>query len=178
MERGYLALQQRKLNCDSGIRFPILGHSVKATEESMQWQALSKIWRTRVAIFTALCGLTSFTAAQQYKQTNLDSDIQGLASNPPAGTPDTKLLNPWGITAGPGTPFWVADNNGGVSTLYNGAGALLGVVVNIPPNVNGAGTGTPTGTVFSGGLGFQVKGNGKTTPAIFLFCDEDGHILG
>jgi uncharacterized protein (TIGR03118 family) len=147
-------------------------------EESMQWQALPKILRTLVAIATVVCALTSFTAAQQYKQTNLDSDIQGLASNPPNGAPDTKLVNPWGITAGPGTPFWVADNNGGVSTLYNGAGALLSLVVNIPPTVNGAGTGTPTGVVFAGGLGFQVKANGKTAPASFIFVTEDGTIVG
>ena len=53
----------------------------------------------------ALCPVTiatvlAFSAlglAQAYKQTNLDSDIQGLAQNPPSGQPDAQLLNPWGL---------------------------------------------------------------------------------
>jgi hypothetical protein len=35
--------------------------------------------------------------AQAYQQTNLVSDIQGLAQNPPSGQADTQLLNPWGL---------------------------------------------------------------------------------
>jgi uncharacterized protein (TIGR03118 family) len=145
-------------------------------EKYMQLHPLT--WRIDALVFSVVLALTSAASAQQYKQTNLDSDIQGLASNPPAGQPDLPLLNPWGITAGPGSPFWVADNNGGVSTLYNGAGVLQGLIVNIPPTVNGKGTGTPTGTVFSGGLGFTVHGNGATGAAAFIFVTEDGTVVG
>jgi len=53
-----------------------------------------------------------------YLQTNIVSDVKGTAP-----VTDPKLINPWGIVAGPGTPFWIADNNGGVSTLYTGTGA-------------------------------------------------------
>ena len=53
-----------------------------------------------------------------YLQTNIVSDVPGTAR-----VTDPKLINPWGIVAGPGTPFWVADNNAGVSTLYTGTGA-------------------------------------------------------
>ena len=135
-------------------------------------------WRINALIFSAVLALTASASAQQYKQTNLDSDIQGLATNPPAGNPDLPLLNPWGIAAGTGSPLWVADNNGGVSTLYNGAGVLQGLIVNIPPTVNGKGTGTPTGIVFSGGLGFTVHGNNKTGAAAFIFVTEDGTVVG
>jgi len=141
-------------------------------------QSSPLIWRLCTWIFAAVFALTSAATAQQYKQTNLDSDIQGLAPNPPSGNPDKPLLNPWGIAAGPGSPFWVADNNGGVSTLYDGAGALQGLVVNIPPTVNGQGTGTPTGIVFSGGLGFTVTENGQSGAAAFIFVTEDGTIVG
>jgi hypothetical protein len=37
---------------------------------------------------------------------------------------DANLLNPWGLTASPTSPFWVSDNGAGVSTLYNSAGEL------------------------------------------------------
>src|SRR6267143_3131379 len=53
-----------------------------------------------------------------YLQTNIVSDVKGTAP-----VTDPKLINPWGIVAGPGTPFWIADNNAGVSTLYTGTGA-------------------------------------------------------
>ena len=76
----------------------------------------------------AMCTLTiavvlAFSAlglAQAYKQTNLDSDIQGLAQNPPSGQPDSQLVNPWGLIASPTSPWWLSDNNAGVSTLDDG----------------------------------------------------------
>jgi hypothetical protein len=73
---------------------------------------------TAAAIVLTVGG--KFAAAQAYQQINLVSDIQGLASNPPNGQADTQLLNPWGIVASPTSPWWVSDNNAGVSTLYNG----------------------------------------------------------
>jgi hypothetical protein len=82
--------------------------------------------------------------AQAYQQTNLVSDIQGLAQNPPNSQPDKQLVNPWGLVASSTSPWWVSDNNAGVSTLYNGQGVKQGLVVNIPSPVNGV-AGTPTG---------------------------------
>ncbi len=53
--------------------------------------------------------------AQQagYSQTNLVSNTAGV------GKTDSQLLNPWGISVLPGEDFWIADNNSGVSTLYD-----------------------------------------------------------
>jgi hypothetical protein len=69
-------------------------------------------------LFGLLMTLTISSAlwAQQagYSQTNLVSSIAGLAK-----TTDTQLLNPWGISVLPGQDFWIADNNSGVSTLYD-----------------------------------------------------------
>ena len=112
-------------------------------------------------------------------QTNLVSDLPGVAQNL-----DPQLVNPWGISESSGSPFWIADNNAGVSTLYNTAGVKQGLVVNIPgpPPADPLGAdGTPTGTVFNidGGLngGFKVSANGKgPAAAIFLFATEDGTI--
>ncbi len=56
-----------------------------------------------------------------YSQTNLVSSIKSLK----ARIHDKNLLNPWGLVQGSTTPFWIADNNASVSTVYGGNGALL-----------------------------------------------------
>src|ERR1700744_163396 len=38
-------------------------------------------------------------------------------------TIDGNLQNPWGLALGPSMPFWIADNNNNLSTLYSGIGA-------------------------------------------------------
>jgi uncharacterized protein (TIGR03118 family) len=105
---------------------------------------------------------------------------------------DPNLVNPWGLTESSGSPFWVADNNGGVSTLYSVPGAnntpvsILSLVVSIPSPLDPlTPTGTPTGAVFNvdfAGQGFKVSGfkgsNTATAPAIFIFATEDGTIVG
>jgi uncharacterized protein (TIGR03118 family) len=114
-----------------------------------------------------------------YSQTNLVSDIPGMAAHT-----DPFLLNPWGLAYGPTSPFWVSDNNAGVSTLYTGQGVKIPLTsnpsqgVNIPsPDGNPTG-GTPTGVVFNSGGGFNVTENGKTGSSIFIFATEDGTIAG
>src|SRR5437660_848934 len=79
-----------------------------------------------------------------YQQTNLIADTPGLAPNT-----DPNLINPWGLVAGPTSPFWVSDNNAGVSTLYTGQGKTVPLVVNVPP-APGNTAGTPDGIVFNG----------------------------
>ncbi|MEA2426415.1 MAG: hypothetical protein QOF37_43, partial [Thermoleophilaceae bacterium] len=56
-------------------------------------------------------------ASRSYVQTNLVSDIPGLAAHT-----DPNLKNPWGTSVGPGTPIWVSDNHAGLATLYDSAG--------------------------------------------------------
>jgi uncharacterized protein (TIGR03118 family) len=131
--------------------------------------------RALIAVAIVVCAAGRFAMAQAYQQTNLVSDIQGLASNPPNGQADPQLLNPWGIVASPTSPWWVANNNAGVSTLYNGQGVKQGLVVNIPSPVSGV-PGTPTGVVFTGASGFSFQADGKTTGAVFTFVTEDGTI--
>ena len=48
-----------------------------------------------------------------YSQTNLVSDIPGLAAHT-----DTNLVNPWGIVSSATSPFWVSDNHSGYSSVY------------------------------------------------------------
>ena len=90
---------------------------------------------TMCSLTIAVLALSTTGMAQAYQQTNLVSDIQGLAQNPPNGQPDAQLVNPWGLVASSTSPWWVSDNNAGVATLYNGQGVKQGLVVNIPPLV-------------------------------------------
>ena len=120
--------------------------------------------------------LPALTQAQHYKQTNLVSDIMGMAP-----VHDPNLVNPWGLTRSSGSPWWVADNNSGFSTLYNGSGQIIPIngtgTVTVPPPKNApAGTlATPTGVVFNGSPDFVLP-NGN--PARFIFATEDGTISG
>lgn len=96
---------------------------------------------------------------------------------------DSDLVNGWGLTRSGGSPFWVSDNITGKSTLYNGAGQKLGLVVTIPPAAGTNVTGTPTGDVFNITLGnpspsFSVSNGVKSGTAIFLFDTLDGTISG
>jgi uncharacterized protein (TIGR03118 family) len=102
-----------------------------------------------------------------YVQMNLVSDLPGVAN-----ITDTNLVNPWGISFGPSTPFWVSDNHSGLSTLYNSTGGVQALVVTIPPPNGGQPPAAPTGTVFNNTTGFT---NG-TTPSRFIFATEDGTI--
>ncbi len=138
----------------------------------MQFSNLDRIWRKSLIALTALLAFSTLGSAQAYQQVNFVSDISGLAP-----TPDPHLVNPWGLIASAGGPWWVADNNGHVSTLYNGNdGTIIPLVVNIPPVVSGVGTGTPTGVVFSAASGFHFSNSGVTSTAVFTFVTEDGTI--
>jgi uncharacterized protein (TIGR03118 family) len=89
----------------------------------------------------------------------------------PAPITDTSLVNGWGLSAGPTTPWWASDNGTNVSTLYSGTGTKTPLTVAVP--------GSPTGTVFNGNAAdFVVSQNGSSGAARFLFSTESGTILG
>jgi len=112
-----------------------------------------------------------------YLQTNIVSDVKGTAQ-----VTDPKLINPWGIVAGPGTPFWIADNRAGVSTLYTGTGASFAgapASVAIPAAAgSGSAAGAATGVVFNGSPSFIVRQSAASGPSLFLFATENGTIAG
>ncbi|HVU16692.1 MAG TPA: TIGR03118 family protein [Candidatus Didemnitutus sp.] len=119
----------------------------------------------------AVGGLASPAFGQsRYLETNLVSDVPGLAA-----ATDPHLVNPWGLSVSPTSPWWVSDNGTGLSTLYNGAGAIQSLVVTIPTSAGATPPATPTGTVFNGTADFEV---GTGQPAKFLFANEDGAISG
>jgi uncharacterized protein (TIGR03118 family) len=125
-----------------------------------------------------------------YVVSPLVSDITGAAA-----MHDPVLQNAWGVAFTPaGSPFWVADNATGCSTLYDGAGAkqtrqvsipLPGNVVpatdcqpvnpKSPPSPTPA---APTGIIWNPttnpATAFLVPGT--QLPASFIFATEDGTI--
>ena len=108
-----------------------------------------------------------------YQQHNLVSD--GFV---PADHTDPNLVNGWGVAFNPFGPVWVADNGTGVSTLYDGTGNIVPLVVQIPSPNNPLGGGNPTGIVFNGSSGFVVSKGTVSGPSRFIFATEDGVIAG
>jgi uncharacterized protein (TIGR03118 family) len=136
---------------------------------------------TTAAAFAALCTGAGVANADGFSQTNLVSNIQGLAT-----TTDSQLVNPWGVSFANGSPIWISDQGTQTSPLFPVTGST-GVAqkpvftVNIPP----AGASGPTGQVANAaaiaGLssaGFDISttsgGNGK--PADFIFANLNGSI--
>ena len=124
----------------------------------------------------ALISLPAF--AQHYTRTDLTANQSSVSATAP--NIDAHLVNAWGLSRATGSPWWVADNGTGVSTLYNAAGVPQPLppngplVVTIPSPKEGA-ISTPTGTVFNYTTGFEVAPGAKS---IFLFVTEDGTISG
>src|SRR6201988_1734253 len=118
-------------------------------------------------------------ASRSYVQTNLVSDIPGLAAHT-----DPNLKNPWGTSVGPGTPIWVSDNHAGLATLYDGSGNPQPRVVAIPapPSAGPGAIGAPDGQAFNtldpNSTDFVISKDAKSGPAFFIFATEDGTIAG
>jgi uncharacterized protein (TIGR03118 family) len=138
--------------------------------------------RAATQILAVAVLLSSLAFGQHYTQTNLVSDLSGTAT-----TTDPNLKNAWGLVRSAGSPWWVANNGTGTSTLYNGAGVpqpqpttanptATPLVVTIPPPKNGTGPATPTGIVFNGTATDFLLAPGKQ--ALFIFVTEDGTISG
>src|SRR5215470_16112505 len=122
--------------------------------------------------------------------------VTPLTSNLPNVAPnqDPVLQNAWGLAFTPGaSPFWIADNATGCSTLYDGAGVPAGgppplkvaiplpggtpsttSCIPVPPNANPAPkNAAPTGVVWNP-TGFLVPGTSIT--AVFIWATGDGTV--
>ncbi len=130
-----------------------------------------------LGLVTALVALAQAApaAASQpgnaYRQTNLVSDLPGLAQ-----LTDPDLVNPWGLAAGPTTPAWVADNGTDKATIYRGF--VGGSPITKAPLVVSIPGGAPTGLVFNPTTGFVVRSGDASGPALFLFDSEAGLVTG
>jgi len=125
---------------------------------------------TALVVGAAVVAASPLTAAERnsYTVTPLVSDQPGVAANT-----DPNLVNAWGLTSSPTSPWWVSDNGTDKSTLYRGSdGAPQGgpLVVDVG--------GGPTGTVFNPTVGFALPPTAGGGKALFIFDSEDGTISG
>jgi len=100
-----------------------------------------------------------------YMVTRLVSDRPGDAAQS-----DGNLVNAWGLDALAGSPWWVADNGKGVSTIYRADGTTGRPPVNVP--------GRPTGLVANSTQSFKVSDGTTTAAPLFIFASEEGKIFG
>ncbi len=131
-----------------------------------------RLWVPLVALafatLTASAQVSATKAAEPapYVVHNLVSDLPGAADRV-----DPNLVNAWGLASLPTSPWWVADNETDVSTIYQADGTPASLVVAIPG-------GAPTGLVSNTGSHFVVSEGASSGTARFLFDTEEGVIAG
>lgn len=122
------------------------------------------------ATFVASTLFTSAAIASPYAQTNLVSNVAGLAQ-----ITDPNLRNPWGMSFTATSPFWISDQATNTSTLYrvtNGVVSKVALTVAIPTTTTGPQG--PTGQVANtAGAGTFVVG---ASAASFIFANLNGTI--
>jgi uncharacterized protein (TIGR03118 family) len=123
-----------------------------------------------------LGGFSTAARAGSYLETNLTSDIPGLAPNT-----DASLKNPWGLGFSATSPFWSGNQIAAKSSLLTATGAAGPVgPVNIQPQVAGSSTSGPTGVVNNSVNGVATTdfklSNGAASQ--FIFANLNGTISG
>jgi uncharacterized protein (TIGR03118 family) len=120
-------------------------------------------------------------ASNTLADTALVSNRTGVVAT--NSTIDANLSNPWGLVSAPGLPFWIADNNSNLATLYSGTGQVAtGTVtgsntagIEIPASAAGV-PANPTGQVFNAAGGFAIATPMGQESAMFIFAGEGGTI--
>jgi uncharacterized protein (TIGR03118 family) len=119
-------------------------------------------------------------AAAGYVQTNLVSDIPGLAA-----ITDPALVNPWGTSHSPTSPVWVSNQGSNTTSLYaiTGSTQISKVTAVNPPSgdiaipTTTAGPQGPTGQVNNtNAAAFAVGNGGNGGAAHFIFSNLNGTI--
>jgi uncharacterized protein (TIGR03118 family) len=114
-----------------------------------------------------------------FVQTNLVSDIPGLAT-----ITDPQLVNPWGVSHSPTSPFWVSNQGANTTTLYSVSDATNISKVNLNPPAGfvaipktAQGPQGPTGQVNNVNTSsFPVDNGGDGNFAHFIFANLNGTI--
>jgi len=122
---------------------------------------------------------SSGTPSSTLVDTALVSNRQGVVAT--MTIIDANLSNPWGLAVAPGLPFWIADNNSNLTTLYSGTGTIETALITgsseagiaIPASAAGV-PANPTGQVFNGSGGFLIATTKGEEPAQFVFDGEGG----
>jgi uncharacterized protein (TIGR03118 family) len=144
----------------------LAGRRDRPTERSMEAPMRKFVPALVVGVILILAFAGPAAAAgNAYTVDRLVSDQPGKAD-----FTDPNLVNGWGIVAGPSTPWWVSDEDTNRSTVYDGEGNIIPLVVKVG--------GGPTGIVFNGTSDFVVTGNSESGPSLFMWASQDGRIRG
>ena len=134
------------------------------------------------ASFTIGCAGGSFSMANQtvtvtvnpasaYSLTALVANTAGMAANT-----DPNLVNAWGLSIAPPpatNPAWISNSGTQTSTLYNGNGTPIPLVVSFSAGFD------PTGIIFNpSATDFAVTEGANSGVALFIFDGEGGMISG
>jgi len=133
-----------------------------------------------------VAGALSWPASAGYIQTNLVSNVPGLAT-----ITDPSLVNPWGISRSPTSPFWTSNQGTNSATLYAVTGSTTVTKVLVNPNgivmIPTTPTGPPGPIVPQGPTGqvnntntasFQLTPGDAATSSRFIFANLNGTISG
>ena len=119
-------------------------------------------WLRHFSLPVAMVLLMAMPAAPAVAAADNAYAVHPLVSNVAGAAPttDPNLVNAWGLTASPTSPWWVADNGTSLSTLYRADGSIVPLVVQVPTH--------PTGAVFWA-TGVRAR---------FVFDTEGGQVRG
>lgn len=113
-----------------------------------------------------------------FTQTNLVSDIPGLAK-----ITDPQLVNPWGVSHSPTSPFWISNQGKNTTTLYAVTGKTTVSKVNINPPTGfvaipttASGPQGPTGQVNNTNTSSFPVAHDDGKSARFIFANLNGTI--
>lgn len=122
------------------------------------------------------------TQADPFIQTNLVSDIPGLAT-----LTEPTLVNPWGISHSSTSPFWISDQGTSLTNLWSVTGqtnvtkmtAVNPPTGNIAIPTTATGPQGPTGQVNNTNTSsFQLTPGNASTSSRFIFANLNGTISG
>src|SRR2546427_11887566 len=96
-------------------------------------ESVSLGWKVVVVFALAVLAFSIAPASARSHAEDGDNGYSVTALVSSDGVPgtvvDPDLVNPWGLVAGPTSPWWDPDNPASVSALHNASGAKRGVTV-------------------------------------------------
>src|SRR5260370_29520182 len=139
---------------------------------------LKSVLMTAVAL-GALCAGAWRAEAATYVQTDLVSDIPALAT-----ITDSELVNSWGISHLPTSPFWISNQGTNTTTLYAVPGStnVSKFIINAPSGfvaipTTASGPQGPTGQVANSNTSSFDLGNAANGQhPLFIFANLNGPI--
>jgi uncharacterized protein (TIGR03118 family) len=125
-----------------------------------------------IALAAVLAGSRALATAPSYEQTNLVSDVPGLAR-----FTDSHLIAAWGATHSATSAWWINSPLGGVAVVHDGTGLAVPTanptVVSIPAPAGMTIPSIPTAVISNSGPNFTIT---RDHPAKFIFATRTGTV--